>query len=96
MKLYHQTAHLEEILVDGFKDNLDIPRYGKDWIGVWLSTKIPEQFEGGEGGEWLVIEIPDSVISNYEYLEGVTAYREFLAPAELVNQYGPPTVVPKK
>jgi hypothetical protein len=87
---------LEEILADGFKDNLDIRRSRKDWIGVWLSARILEQFEGGEGGEWLVIEIPDSVISDYEYLEGATPYREFLAPAELVNQYGAPTVVPRK
>jgi hypothetical protein len=39
------------------------------------------------------IDIPESVIADYEWIEAGKPYREFLIPADVVNRYGPPHVV---
>lgn len=39
------------------------------------------------------LEIPENVLLEWEWVEEAKGYREFLIPAEVVNRYGPPTIV---
>ena len=53
-----------------------------------------------EAANWtlLALQIPDEVLASpewalYEWVEPEKPYREWLIPAALANQYGPPQVV---
>ena len=39
----------------------------------------------------MALEIPEEAISQFEWIEGKKPYREFLVPADILNEYGPPT-----
>jgi len=63
------------------------------WTGVWLSDVPLDENEGAHGDTLLLVKIPKGVIAEYEWIEEGKPYREFLAPASLVNRYGPAIVV---
>jgi len=60
---------------------------------VWFADR-PDVNE--EAAEWtlLELEIPDELLEPYEWVaDADQAYREWLIPAALANQYGPPRIV---
>ena len=104
MKLFQfvgdRTA--EAILKDGFQDLpfQDLTEDGQVIKGVWLfdSPDGSNMELGGvavDGGNvMLAIEIPEDALSGHEIMmmDDEPEIREFLAPASLVNSYGPPVV----
>ena len=61
--------------------------------GVWLSDRPLSFFEGAKGDGLLSLTITDDVLAQYEWIEEEKPYREFLFPAKIVNQHGPPELV---
>ena len=59
----------------------------KVWDGVWLSDVPLDPSEGADGDDVLVVEMPENVVEEYEWVEEGKTYREFLIPAEVVNGY---------
>lgn len=90
IRLYHQTsAHAwARIKVEGFKDGRG--RYlmeEGEFSGVWLSDR-PLHEPQPHLDVLLAVDLPlpDSEISEYEVIEEGKPYREFLFPAQLLNQ----------
>jgi hypothetical protein len=95
MKLYHRTDHAKEILDNGFLDGTGSYLTDATFSGVWLSNVPLTVNEGAKGNTLLMVDIPEEVIAaDFEWIEEGKPYREFLVPASIVNQYGPPSIVP--
>jgi hypothetical protein len=56
------------------------------WRGVWLSDRPLDANEGAYGDVVLFVEIPEGIVPQYEWVQDI-GYREFLVPAEIVNQF---------
>ena len=93
MRLYHRTDKWQEIMTEGFKDQVGHYMTGMAWIGVWFSSIPLDENQGGKGDTLLILEIPEREISQYELIEEGKSYREFLLPSEVANMYGTPTAV---
>ena len=92
MKLYHPTKHASEILHDGFGEATGTYLTETDYSGVWLFDRPLDEHIGDDDPDvMLELEIPESVVAPFEWVIGLP-YRQFLMPAGLVNQYGPPRV----
>ena len=93
MRLFHitATANAEAILKEGFRDGTGHYLTDQEWTGVWVST---EPFDGYDADTktLFTIEIPEDVISEFEWVQPGMRLREFLVPAALLNSYGPPVV----
>lgn len=89
MKLYHRTPHPEAILRDGFRD----PRGSLNLTGVWLSDVPLDENEGAKGPTVLSVKIPVEERVDLEVVEVGKPYREWCLPSDLVNRFGPPSVV---
>jgi len=92
--LHHWTFNAENILKLGFRGDLGTQggHHFRD-DGVWFSDKILDQLEGVEEGmELLVIEVPFKDIEEFEWKEEGKDYREWCIPADVVNQFGKPTL----
>ena len=93
MRLFHitATADAEAILKEGFRDGTGHYLTDQEWTGVWVST---EPFDGydADAKTLFTIEIPEDVISEFEWVQPGMRLREFLVPAALLNSYGPPVV----
>ena len=92
MKVYHRTKAADAILAEGFRDGEGHYLTSNLYRGVWLSNVPLDENEGAWGDTLLSLDIPESVIAEYEWVEEGKPYREFLVPADTVNEYGPPTV----
>ena len=90
MRLYHRTPAAEAILEGGFRDITGFYLTSQLWTGVWLSNRPLDANEDAKGEGLLTLNIPESVIAEYEWVGEGKPYREFLVPAEIVNSYGPP------
>jgi hypothetical protein len=90
MKVYHRTnaASAASIRAEGFRDASDHYLTEGVWTGVWVSDRdhMPEH-----GSVLLAINVPDPVLTKYEWVQEGLGYREFLIPAAILNQFGPPT-----
>ena len=102
MKLFHRTSKeaSTSILKKGFKDRTDPSgkNYGfGDQIppikGVWFGSVPLEEHEGAVGDVLFLLEIPDEVVQDLdaEVREEGRLWTEYVIPAEVANQYGPPT-----
>jgi hypothetical protein len=80
-------------MTEGFRDQTGNYMTVIAWSGVWFSDVPLDENEGADGDTLLVLEIPEHVISQYEWIEEGKPYREFLLLSELANKYGPPTKV---
>jgi hypothetical protein len=87
MKVYHRTSATQAILAGGFKDTCG--SYGTAQLveGVWVSDRPLDGNSGAYGDTLLVLEIPEDVLTEYEWVQDGNGYREFLVPAQIVNQY---------
>ena len=88
MEVFHRTDAGDEILSDGFRDGHGSYMTHNEYSGVWLSNTPLDANEGAEGDQLLAVDIPEDVLTKYEWLEEGKQYREFLVPAEVVNSYG--------
>jgi len=88
MRLYHRTSAANTILTRGFKDSSDAYRMNSCYRGVWVSDSPVDAHDATDGDEVLVIEIPESAIAEYEWVEEGVDYREWIVPAELLNRLG--------
>ncbi|MBB02241.1 MAG: hypothetical protein CMJ47_06315 [Planctomyces sp.] len=92
MRVFHRTPHGQKIINEGFLDGEGTYMTGVMHRGVWLSDRPLDICEGAKGNDLLTLDIPENVLTPYEWNEGGTPYREFLLPAEVVNFCGPPTL----
>jgi hypothetical protein len=91
MILYHRTTRksADAILKSGFKDGSGTYLTDREWSGVWLSN-IPLDCNEGAKGEILLevdLDLPESVIARYEWIEDFQSYREWLIPAAPLNSH---------
>ncbi len=97
MKLFHiaSKANRKAILEGGFRDTMGYHHAGQEWSGVWVSSEplgwSQRQYLNG-ANTLFAIEIPEDVISEFEWVEEAKTIREWLIPAALLNSYGPPVV----
>jgi hypothetical protein len=86
MILYHRTsaASAETILSEGFRDGVGTYLTNREWTGVWLSDVPLDTNEGAEGDTYLQVELPESDISDFEWIEEGKGYREWLIPARMI------------
>jgi len=97
MRLFHiaNIANAEAILKDGFRDVMGYHYAGQEWTGVWVSSEPLDWSQRqylNEANTLFAIEIPEDVISEFEWVEERKTIREWLVPASLLNQYGPAVV----
>ena len=88
MRLFHRTFAALEILTDGFHDGY----YRSLPAGVLMANRALDALDHVKGDCVLCIDIPDAAIAKYENVEADRGYREWIIPAAVVNNYGPPTV----
>ena len=108
MRLFHQTKtqDAESIWNEGFRDSEVIEDdgcAGEKFLGVRLLDNPIGWNPSRDGNDTLfVIEIPEDVIGEHEWVEDGFAtrfeysqskIREFLAPASLIHSYGPPVAI---
>jgi hypothetical protein len=93
MKCFHKTPFPESILKNGFRDGEGTYMTGFMHKGVWLSDRPLKFGQGAKGDDLFLLEIPDNVLAEFEWVEEGKPYREFLIPAEIVNSHGPPKLV---
>jgi len=92
VRVFHRTPHGQRIINEGFRDTEGTFGTGVMHRGLWLSDRPLDICEGAKGNDLLSLEIPDEVLTQYQWVQEGPAYREFLIPAEVVNSYGPPTL----
>ena len=97
MRLFHiaNNTNAEAILKDGFRDVMGYHHAGQELTGVWVSSEPLNWSQRqylNEANTLSAIEIPEDVISEFEWAEEGKLIREWLIPAELLNSYGPPVV----
>ena len=97
MRLFHiaNNTNAEAILKDGFRDVMGYHHAGQEWTGVWVSSEPLDWSQRqylNEANTLFAIEIPEDVISEFEWAQEGKLIREWLIPAELLNSYGPPVV----
>ena len=93
MRFFHSTsnANAEAILKEGFRDGTGHYLTDQEWTGVWVSTEPFDAYDA-DAKTLFTIEIPEDVISEFEWVEEGKPIREWLIPATLLNSYGPPVV----
>ena len=95
MILYHRTTAVsaEQILRDGFRDSIGTYMTTRVHSGVWLSNVPLDINEGAEGDTLLQLELPEELIADYEWVEDGKPYREWLVPAQWINERAKASVV---
>jgi hypothetical protein len=89
MRLYHVTSRerAERILADGFRDSTGTYMNERKWTGVWLSDSPAAHYVPWNVDAVLVLDLPDDEINRHECVQPDLGYRDFLVPAELLNQH---------
>lgn len=87
--LYHRTSaeNARSILSDGFQNSADYFLTARTWTGVWFCASPPEN-EGGEVVLAVTIDIDDQELARWEWSGEGREDREWLIPANIVNQRG--------
>jgi hypothetical protein len=86
VRCFHHTHAADIILAEGFRDGEGNYMTSEVFRGVWISAEPLDENEGARGDAYLIIDIPDEVFSDWEWVQDV-GYREALVPAEILNQY---------
>ena len=56
-----------------------------EFSGVWVADRPLDPNEGAWGRFVISLDVPESELEPYEWVEEGRFYREFLVPAELLN-----------
>jgi hypothetical protein len=90
--LYHRTAEAaaQQILAGGFRDGQGNYMTTRLHSGVWVSDQPLDENEGACGNALIRIKLAkdESEIAPYEWIEDGKPYREWLMPADLINEFG--------
>src|SRR5690348_7203334 len=88
MLLYHRTteAAAQSILRGGFRDGVEYYMTTREWSGVWLSNMPLDCNRGPKATSCCSLELPEQLIADYEWIEEGKGHREWLIPAQLVNE----------
>jgi hypothetical protein len=93
MKLFRRVTpeEAERVVNAGFENHSGRYLTEQEWEGVWVSDAPLDCNEGVSNGATVLIEIelalPESDITDYEWVEEGKPYREWLLPAELINAH---------
>jgi anti-sigma factor ChrR (cupin superfamily) len=89
VQVFHRTssANAAAIAEGGFRDGEGTYGTGEMFRGVWLADTPLDDNEGAHGETVLAVEIPEAVLTEWEWVEEGKRYREFLVPANLVNEF---------
>src|SRR5262245_28874206 len=90
MRVFHRTSAADAILRDGFYNGRGTYMINQEFEGVWVSDVPLDPNDGAFGDTVLSIEVPEDVLLPHEWVEQDKTYREFLVPADVLNQCGPP------
>ena len=89
MTLYHRTSteNARNILRDGFKDQVGHFLSDHFVAGVWFSDRPVDLNEGARGETVfrIVVDVTESDLSMYEWVEEEKPNREWLIPADFIN-----------
>ena len=87
--VYHRTTlgAAVSILKGGFKDATGTYLTSSEHTGVWVSDQPLDINEGAKGNALLTIStvFSESDLDAFEWVEDHKAYREWLIPAQLLN-----------
>jgi hypothetical protein len=90
--LYHRTTeHIaRQIIANGFRDGEGAYMTTHVWSGVWVSDRPLDENEGARGNALIRIELAkeECEIAKFEWIEDGKGYREWLMPADLINEFG--------
>ena len=92
MLVYYRTKTPERILREGFRDAQGTYLTGEVWSGVWLIDR-PLPVNAAEGETLLRVDIEEEILANHEWVEEGKPYREFLVPADVVNEHGTKPII---
>ena len=92
IKAYHRTFHSAEILRGGFRDTTGTYMTDREFTGVWISDGPLDCNEGANGDVLLVLDIPEEIFREYEWVEEGKLYREALVPAVILNSLPSPRI----
>jgi hypothetical protein len=92
MHVFHRTYCAAAIIAEGFQDRRGRRHTEQEQSGVWVSDHPLDAIEGVHGDTLLTLEVPEEILLEYEWRQEV-GYREFLVPAALLNQFGPPRTI---
>jgi hypothetical protein len=84
-RVFHRTPFAEQISEVGFRDATGNYLTSNQYTGVWVSDIALDINEGASGDGLFVVEIPEAVLTPYEWIEEGKPYREWLVPATLLN-----------
>jgi len=89
MKVYHVTSaeSADAVRAHGFVDTTGTYFTANEYTGVWVSNSpLDINDMGGAYDVCFEIEVPEDSISQFEWVEELKSYREWLVPAEILNQ----------
>jgi len=91
-RVYHATSSEIGDLIEkgGFRDATGTYLTANEYTGVWISDSPMDDGDGIPGCSmecYFEITILEEVIAEYEWVEEFKSYREWLVPADLLNQY---------
>ena len=89
MRVFHTTTDAAAAAIerDGFRDGVGSYLTVNEYRGVWLGDLPMDPNEGASGDVLFVLDIPEQVLKPFEWIEEGKPYREFLVPADTVNEY---------
>ncbi len=88
--LYHLTArkNLRRILSEGFRDSLAGHRTRSGYAGVRFSDRpVPDDVDGPFAAVEIEVMLSDQELSDFEWVGAGAGRREFLIPADRVNDH---------
>jgi hypothetical protein len=87
MLVFHRSYHSDAILSGGFKNATGTYLSCQEQSGVWVSDVPLDENEGADGDQVLVLDIPDAIFSEFEWVEDDKPYREALIPADCATPF---------
>jgi hypothetical protein len=85
MRVYHRTDHADAIVRESFRNATNTYMTASEFSGVWVADRPLDPNEGAWGRFVIALDVPESELEPYEWVEEGRFYREFLVPAELLN-----------
>ncbi|MHC4789440.1 MAG: hypothetical protein ACYS8K_09605 [Planctomycetota bacterium] len=89
--LYHRTSaeNARSIFEKGFRDGMGSYGVCRNSSGVWLCS-APRDISKGPAGDVLLevtLDLDESALAPYEWIDPDKPYREWLVPADLLNEH---------